>query len=174
MFLRRIIGAAGLEASLFQEVKHDPVATAQGLIIVLTVALVTGLVGAPKFAWALVAARVLWVLAVFIFLSLVIHWTGVKFFGGRATRWEAIRCTGFAYAPMLLMVLAFIPPVGEVLVWISLAWALVAMVAAVREALSVESARAVAVAITGWGITLALTAALVAVGLGIGPGMMLF
>jgi hypothetical protein len=74
---------------------------------------------------------------------------------------ELLRTIGFASTPGLLRIFGVIPSVTIPAFAIAAVWMLVAMIVAVRQALDYQStARAVAVCVIGWALTLACVIAL--------------
>src|SRR5436190_18254650 len=110
MLFQRMVRAAKLDVSLYEEVEHDKTATGQAAIVVLIAVLLPAIgsillhfdpIGLLKL---IVAQLIAWV--VFAFLTCII---GVKVFGGQADTGEMMRTIGFASTPM---VLGIIPIVG--------------------------------------------------------------
>lgn len=157
-FGERLWGALRLEANVYEEVEHDPdalgqaagviaiAAVAQGLSVV-TVNGFAGLVGGVVFAFAL------W------FLETAIVWgIGVKAMNHTSDYFELLRTLGFASAPKILMAIAIIP-LGPLLFVLRLGvfvLTLIAFVIAVRQALDVQTGRAVLVCGIAIGIELVL------------------
>ncbi|MDO8690902.1 MAG: Yip1 family protein [Dehalococcoidia bacterium] len=148
MLWDRMIRAAKLDATLYDEVEKDPNATSQALLVVLIVAVLAGIGGfrggVMGFIGGLVFAIIGWAV-----WSLVMFWVGKTFFKGTATYPELLRCVGFANTPNALGLLVFVPGVGPLIAGIGSLWALVAMIIAVREALDVSTVNAVITAIIG-------------------------
>ena len=163
-FLRRVLGAAALDRSTYEEVEADRQAAAQAVVIVLFASVAGGVgllgLGAPS-AQSLVAG---------IIGSLVgwIAWAALTFLIGTrllpepqtdADLGELLRTIAFAAAPGLLRVFGVIPFAGPSIYALASMWMLVAMVVAVRQALDYKSTtRAVAVCIVGWALSLAVAA----------------
>ena len=74
----------------------------------------------------------------------------MRFFGGTATPGELLRTIGFAQAPGVLNILAFIPVVGGLIGIITLIWSLVAGIIAVRQALDFDTGKAILTTVIGW------------------------
>ncbi len=153
MIWDRMIRAAKLDASLYNEVEQDSSATSQALLVVLMVAVLSGIGalrgGVGGFIFGLIAAVVSWAI-----WSFVLYFVGTTIFKGTATYGELLRCVGFANTPNALAVLAFIPGVGPLIAFVASIWALVAMVIAAREALDVSTGQAIITAIIGFLIVL--------------------
>ncbi len=153
-FSQRIVGAALLDVSLYEEVEADTTATSQAMTVVILASVATGLgvnasQGLSGFVAGSVAALIGWLV-----------WAGLTYFIGTRlfptpstdSSWgELLRTTGFAMAPGILSILAAIPVVGLLIAFAVSIWTLVAFVIAVRQALDYTSTwRAVAVCLTGW------------------------
>ncbi|MDP2662924.1 MAG: Yip1 family protein [Dehalococcoidia bacterium] len=173
MLWERMIRAAKLDATLYDEVEKDPNATSQALLVVLIVSVLAGIGGlrggVMGFVGGLIFAIIGWAV-----WSLVMFWVGKTFFKGTATYGELLRCVGFAFTPRALGLLAFVPVVGGLIALIASIWALVAMIIAVREALDITTVNAVITAIIGAVIYFVVIAVLGTIfGLGaVGVGMM--
>jgi hypothetical protein len=171
-YLQRLIGAAALDAAIYEEVEADPAATMQACTTVVISSLAAGIGSrglegntAGNIALASVVALMSWGA-----WALVTYGIGVRILPEPQTRsnvGELLRTTGFATAPGLLRILGILPGVTIPVFAVTALWMLAAMVVAVRQALDYESTgRAVAVCVIGW--TLAIVMA-VALGLFVGP-----
>jgi len=167
-FTDRMIGAARLEVSTYEEVEHDSSATGQALGVVVLAALAAGIGtllwgGIGLLIHAVIGAIVGW--AVWAFIIWLI---GTKLLPEPQTEadWgQLARTTGFAQSPGLIRVFGFIPVIGPLLNLIAFIWMLVAMVIAVRQALDYkETWRAVVVALIGWVANVAIFALLSSIG----------
>ena len=116
---------------------------------------VLGLIG------GVVGALVGWVV-----WSYVTYFIGTRLFQGRATPGEMMRTIGFAHAPGVLNILAFIPVVGAVIGIVVSIWMLIAGVVAVRQALDFDTGKAVITTVVGWLMLFVIAIALAAIGLG--------
>lgn len=138
----RMIRAAKIDRSLFEEVEADRSAMGQALGVVVLVGLATAIgVSAGGFGaavWGVVFGIVGWAIwAGFTYL------VGTYVLGTPETHadWgQLARTLGFAQSPGLLRVFGIIPGVGEWILLPVLIWQLVAMVAAVQSALDYTSA----------------------------------
>lgn len=170
-FLQRLIGAAALDAAIYEEVEADPTATGQAMAIVVLSSIASG-IGARGFGGSYTSIAFFGVVALLAWATwaLVMFELGGRLMAEPQTRTspgEMLRTLGFAATPGLASLLGAVPGITTrvfVLVWI---WMLLAMVVAVRQALDYRStAKAVAVCLLG-GI-LAATIALV-LGFFLGP-----
>ena len=163
--LDRMIRAARLDASLYEEVEKDATATNQALLVVVVASVCSG-IGA-SIAGALtgglgalgvglvvgvVAALVGW----FVW-SFVTYFIGTRLLKGpqtEATYGQLLRCIGFSDSPRVLGILVFIPVIGVGISLLASIWSLVAMVVAVRQALDFSTGRAIATCIVGFIVVL--------------------
>lgn len=163
-FLRRSLGAALLDAHVYEEVEADRGANLQAALVVVASAVAAGLGsianhGASGVVWYTVAALLGWYL-----WAVIAYWIGTRLLPGRYTRadiGELLRTIGFSSAPGVLRLFALIPPIAGVVFLVSTLWMLVAMVVAVRQALDYQNTgRALAVCAIGfpfYAVTLALS-----------------
>ena len=165
--LERMIRAAKLDATLFQEVEKDQTLTQEALTVVVLVAVVSGigsfignLVFGRGFGGAvlgLVGGVILAIIGYFIW-SFLTYFIGVNVFKGTAEYGELLRTIGYAYTPNVLGFFAFIPCLGQIIGLVGAIWALVAGVIAVREALNFDTTKAVLTVVIGWVVMLVLIA----------------
>jgi hypothetical protein len=173
-YLQRLVGAAALDAAIYEEVEGDERATMQAAATVLLSSAAAG-VGAVGFGGN-AAANVAFVSFVALLAwaawVLVIFEIGVGLMPQSSTQssvGELLRTIGFATAPGLLRVFGVLPGVTIPVFVVTAIWMLAAMVVAVRQALDYDSTwRALAVCGLGW--ALAIT---IALGLGVifGPAL---
>lgn len=174
MFIRRLVGAAMLDAATYEEVEADRAATPQALAVVVLSSLAAG-IGAKGstsgvatlafFAGASVIALIAW--AAF---ALVAFEIGARLLPTRDTRvdvGELLRTLGFAATPGLIQVFGIVPGATVPVFTLAILWALVASVVAVRQALDYTST-ARALAVCGLGLILSLAVAVI-LGLLFGP-----
>jgi hypothetical protein len=152
--LERMIRAARLDASLYEEVEADPSSLGQATAVVVLASLAggigtAGVEGQPGFILGVVVNLIGWY--VWAFLTYLI---GTKLLPQPTTQADVgqlLRTLGFAAAPGLLRVVAFVPGIGPLVMLASALWSLAAMVIAVRQALDYDStARAALVCVIGW------------------------
>lgn len=138
---------------MYEEVEADRSATTQALLVVVLVAVATG-IGALE---AGIGALVLGIIFAVVGWAL---WAWIAFFVGttvlrtpetNADWGQLARTTGFAQAAGVLRIFGFIPVLGGIILFVTGIWQLVAMVIAVRQALDYESTgRAVGVVLIGF------------------------
>ena len=152
--IKRMMGAARLDAAIYEEVESDPSATKQALTVVILVALATGIgtfgTGGPAgLVVGIVAGIGLW--ALWAWITYFVGTTILKTGETEANWGQLARTLGFAQSPGLLKVAGFIPVLGPWVFTIASIWQLVAMVIAIRQALDLTSTwRAVGVAMVGF------------------------
>ena len=151
--LSRMIGAALLRAHTYEEVEHDSAATKQAAIVVVMVAVATGIgslsLGMTALIFGIVAGIVQW--ALWAFVTYVLGTTLFNTPQTEANWGQLARTTGFAQTPGLLRIFGFIPFIGPLLATIGTVWQFVAMVVAVKQALDYTSKwRAVGVVLVGF------------------------
>ncbi len=163
-FLQRVLGATMLDRRTYEGVEADRHATLQALAVVLLASVAGGIgalgirqMGSANVVVGAIGAMVGWV--AWATLTYVI---GTRLLPGPQTQadvGELLRTTGFAAAPGLLRVFGAVPSLGPLLYVVASLWMLLAMVVAVRQALDYTStARALAVCVTGWALSLIVAA----------------
>jgi hypothetical protein len=154
LFVERLIRAAKLDPSLYEEVEADRTALSQAMGVVILSSVATGigllpLVGLEGLLLGTGLALVSWYVWAYL-----IYLIGTKLLpepGTHATIRELLSTIGFASAPGIVRVLAFDPSFAPAVMLVASAWMLVAMIIAVRQALDYQSTlRAVVVCLIGW------------------------
>jgi hypothetical protein len=176
VMIERMIRAAKLDPQLYEEVEHDTTATTQAFTVVLVVAVATGighalgelLGGHPGAAVGGFIAGIAGALLGWVIWSYVTYFVGTKLFNGVATPGEMLRTIGFAHSPGVISIVSFIPFLGGLIAFAVSIWTLVATIIAMRQALDVDTTKAVLTALIGF-----IPAALISVIL-IGPFIALF
>jgi hypothetical protein len=157
-FGERLLGALKLDATVYEEVEHDPSAFGQAAVVVGLSSIAQGL-GAfhdagmggslagfvGSFAGWFIGAGLVWLI-------------GVKIMSCTSDYGELVRTLGFAAAPGMIGVLGLLP-LGPALPLLGLAifvLSTIAAVIAVRQALDVGTGRAVVVCILANLVPLAL------------------
>lgn len=161
MLFQRMMRAAMLDRTLYNEVEGDESLTTEAGIVVVLAALAAGigsflslLIAHATFGWALrgLFGGILSALIGWAIMAFLCYWVGTSFFGGKATFGELLRTLGYARAPAVLLILNFIPVLGyivSVVVWV---WTLVTLVIAVQESLDVEIGPAIIVCLIAWAV----------------------
>jgi hypothetical protein len=152
----RMKGAAFLNVDTYEEVEHDQSATAQAAAIVAGVAVAraigasgTGALGAFSAAGAALIGWLLW--------AGIAYLVGSKVFSAEATWGEVMRTMGFAQAPGVLWLLAFLPIVGWFLDMLLPLWIAVAAFIALRQALDIGNGNTLLTILVGWFLYTALS-----------------
>ncbi len=143
----RMVGAALLDVSTYEEVESDSSATTQAAIVVVLVAAcrAIGTWGGPGMIAGAVTALVGWLL-----WAGITYFIGTRLFDGQATWGELLRTIGFAQAPGVLFLLGLLPFLRGLLGFALLIWLLAAGIVAIRQALDVTTGKAVLTAVIGW------------------------
>ena len=171
-FSERLIGAARLDAGIFEEVEADVRGTGQAMAVVVfsSVAAGVGAIRLSSLGPRPLIVGTLAALAGWIAWAMLTYLIGTQVLPEPQTRsnlGELLRTTGFASAPGILRLLGVAPGLGGVIYIVTSIWMLAAMVVGVRQALDyTTTGRAVAVCAAGW--VLSLTIAVV-VGIMFGP-----
>ena len=161
-----------LDPAIYEDVEADKTATIQACATVVLSSVAAGVgvreLGAqtlPTVAFVSAIALLTWSTWALITFSI-----GVRIMPEPQTRsnvGELLRTIGFATAPGCLRVLGIVPGATIPVFALTAIWMLAAMVVAVRQALDYQTmARAVAVCILGWVLSIALA---IALGLMFGP-----
>jgi hypothetical protein len=176
--MERAIGAAKLDATVYEDVEADPAALGQALTVVVVASIASGLgSGAASggigfsLVGGVIGALIGWF--VWAFTAWVV---GTKLLPEPETKADfnqLLRTTGFASAPGVVGILGFLPAIGGLIVFLVSLWQLGAMVVAVRQALDYSSTgRAVLVCVIGF--VLQLVILFLVVGLMMGTAAALF
>ena len=170
--LQQLIGAAALDAAIYEEVENDSAALPQAFAIVIASSLAAG-IGARGFT-DITASGVLLYSAIALVSwaawALITFEIGARLMPEPQTRVDVgqlLRTIGFASTPGLLRVLGIMPAVSLPVFVVTTGWMLLAMIVAVRQALDYRSTRA-AVAVCALGLILSIAIA-VALGVLFGP-----
>ena len=160
--LERMIGAAMLRASTYEEIEADNSALPQaiGVVIIVTLCGIVGnVIAGATSGGEEDPLRVLWAVlngGLFGLLRWALWVTLILLVGGKIlktdstnTNWAELgRVVGFAYVPGVITLLAFLPGIGSLMGYIAFFWTLVAVVIAIRHALDFEGiGRAIVVAV---------------------------
>jgi hypothetical protein len=154
--LKRISGAARLDARTYEDVESDPTSTGQALLVIVLSSVAGGIglmtVNPPGLRGLIVGTLV--TLIGFTAWAFVTFYVGTRMFPEPQTQadpGQLLRAIGFATAPGLLRVFGVIPGLASIVFVVVSLWMLAAMIVAVRQALDYSTtARAVGVCVTGW------------------------
>jgi hypothetical protein len=160
-----------LQAATFEEVEHDASATSQAAIVVLVAAVSRAFgsfAGVGLLFGSIIGAAIGWVVG-----SAVVLLIGTRVLPGKNTQadfGQVLRAVGFAQAPGVFAVLAFIPILGWLVLLVLFVWGLAATVVAVRQAFDYDDTlRAIIVCVIAW-VAMIFVTMLVAL-LGFGASM---
>jgi len=150
----RMIRAARLDASLYEEVEADSTATGQAAVVVVLSSLAAGFsvpfaIGVPGLLLATAFELLRWLV-----WAVVIYLVGTKLLPEANTKsdvGEMLRVLGFASAPGIIRVVGAVDALAGLTILVAAVWMIAAMVVAVRQALDYRStARAFAVCVIGF------------------------
>jgi hypothetical protein len=149
----RILRAAKLESSLYEEVEADRGALGQAIGVVVLGSVAGGIGGGGLLGPGAIAAGLARELLVWIAWAVLTYLIGALLLPEGPTRadlGELLRTIGFANAPCLLRIGGLVPGAAGAVFYITGIWRLAAMVVAVRQALDYSSTwRAVLVCVIG-------------------------
>ena len=164
--VNRCIRAARLDASVFNEVEHDPRLTSEAITVVAAVAVLGGIGSflSGLFTRGIIGAfgglivGVIMALVGYFIWSFICFFVGTRFMEGQAADVsEVMRPLGYAFAPQALALFNFIPCLGGLITLVGALWSLVAGIIAVREALDFDTGKAVVTVVIGWVIVFFLS-----------------
>ena len=152
-FTERMIRAAKLDASLYEEVEADKTSMGQAMGVVLLSSIAAGIgsssMGGSNFILVTIAALAGWYLWAYL-----TYFIGTKLLAETQTEadhGELLRTIGFSSSPGLIRILGIIPGFTNLVFSVTGIWMLIAMVIAVRQALDYTSTlRALGVCFIGW------------------------
>jgi hypothetical protein len=161
----RMIRAAKLDVTLYEEVEADEGAIGQAMLVVILSSLaggigagLSGISGQGSWLGFLIIGSIAALIGWFIW-ALLTFLIGTTVFKGPKTSaklGELLRTIGFSASPGVLRILVFIPVIGPIISLVAMIWMLVAMVIAVRQALDFSTARAVGTCVVGFIIQIIL------------------
>jgi hypothetical protein len=148
----RMIRAAKGDKGVFEEVEQDGSATTEAMLVVGLVALAGGIGSAIGQAFAgrpsnLVFGIVIGIAGALIgwaVFSGITYFIGSRLFGADATWEEVLRTLGYAYSPMIVQILVWIPILGGLLLLVAALWTLYLDFVAIRSALDIDNGKTIA------------------------------
>ena len=162
----RMLRAARLDASLYEEVEADKNTMGQAMLVVVLASVAAGIGSFAEGGVLGIVVLTLGTLLGWYIWALLTYFIGTRLLAEPQTKadpGELLRTIGFSSSPGLLRVLGIIPRLNQVVFIVAGLWMLVAMIIAVRQALDYSSTwRAVAVCAIGWIVQIALLVALFA------------
>jgi hypothetical protein len=145
----RMKGAALLHIDTYEEVEADHTATGQAAGVVALVAIAQAIGGAGEGGFGIFAGVISALLGWLLWAGIT-YLIGAKLFGGTATWGELLRTIGFAQTPGVLYVLGLIPVLGGIIRFGVAIWVLIAGIIAIRQALDINTGKAILTAVLGW------------------------
>jgi hypothetical protein len=159
--LDRIVRAIRLDWTVFREIAKDQNAMKEAAIIVVIVTFLEALGNAATAGNFFVGFFVSWIIGIlagWLLWAVITYFVGRTLFKGETDIPEMMRVLGYANAPYLLGLFAFIPCVGWLFPVIGWVLALVAGVFAVREAMDFDTGDAIVTVVISWIIAIAIRA----------------
>jgi hypothetical protein len=150
----RMIRAAKLDTSLYEEVEADRTTMGQAMAVVVISSVAAGIgnigqMGVGGILLGTLAALLGWYVWAFLTYYIGTRWLPEP--QTSADVGELLRTTGFSSSPGVIRILGIVPGIGGLLFLAAGVWQLVAMVIAVRQALDYRSTgRAIGVCLIGW------------------------
>lgn len=143
-FLYRVMGAATLDAGMYESIEHDRRTTRQAFAVVILASVAAGIgsSGLSMPAGRTIAIVTIGALVAWLAWAVLIVRIGGRHLPERDTEvslGEMMRTIGFAAAPGWLQALAAFPEISRPVYVISWAWMVAAMVVAVKHALDYRS-----------------------------------
>ncbi len=150
--IERMVGATFLSVDTFEEVEHDQDATGQAAMVVAVVAVARG-IGASGEGLVVASFAAIFALANWAIWAGICYLVGDKLFGGKASWGELLRTLGFAQAPGVLWIFAFLPILGWPLYGLLPLWVAVASFIAIRQALDIGNAKTMMTILVALGVS---------------------
>lgn len=168
--IERMLRAAKLDASLYEEVERDENSMGQAITVVVISSLAAG-IGSMGFGGPLgLLAGTCAALFSWIIWAVLTHFIGTTMLAEPQTSSsikEVMRVTGFASAPGVIRIFSFIPLVGNLVNFVAGLWMLAAFVVAVRQVLDYSgTGRAILVCVIGFIVQMIIFSLLAFMGLG--------
>jgi hypothetical protein len=150
----RMVRAAKLDVSLYEEVEADKSALAQAMTVVVLSSIAAGIGNVNQKGFTAMLLMIIAALIGWYIWAFLTYFIGTKILPEPQTKadtGELLRTIGFSSSPGLIKVLGIIPGLQGIVFPIASIWMLIAMVIAVRQALDYTSTfRAVGVCLIGW------------------------
>ena len=167
IFTDRIIRAAKLDVSLYEEVEADRGAWGQAMGVVVLSSIAAGIGSFEKAGVGGIVTGTIGALIAWYIWAYITYFVGTRFLREpqtQADHGELLRTIGFSSSPGLIRVLGIIPGLAGVVFFVASVWMLIAMVIAVRQALDYQSTlRAVGVCVIGWVVQMLILVLLFAI-----------
>ena len=159
---QRMIRAAKLDVSLYEEVEADPKTMGQAMTVVALASVAAGLgtisqTGMIGLIWGTISAFAGWY--IWAFITYIIGTKLLPEPQTHADHGQLLRTLGFAAAPGVIRIGGNVPLLGGLVQLTAAIWMLITMVVAVRQALDYTGTwRALGVCAIGWIIQVILYA----------------
>ena len=154
LFTDRMLRAAKLDASLYEEVEADKTAMGQAVTVVILASVAAGIGGIAKAGAGGVVMGTILALVGWLIWAYLTYLIGTRLLPEPQTKadyGELLRAIGFSSSPGVIRILGIIPGLFWIVSTAASVWMLIAMVIAVRQALDYSSTlRAVGVCAIGW------------------------
>lgn len=157
-FLRRVIGALGLDPLVYEEIEADRSAWVQAFLVVAGAGVAAGIgnAGITSSAASVVAVAAVSVVA-WLSWGALVYYLGTRALPDSETSadlGQVLRTLGFAAAPGLFRAFEVFGGMRWLVLPLTALWMIAAMVVALRQALDYSTTgRAVALAALGWIVT---------------------
>ncbi len=165
----RMIRAAKLDASLFEEVARDESTMGEAVTVVVIASAAAGiglaLAGPLGLIGGAIAALVSWFL--WAWLAFFVGTVMVPDPGTKTDLASVLRVTGYASAPGVLAIFGLIPLLGALASFIGSLWMLASFIVAIRVVMNFESnGKAILVCVIGWVVKLVIGGLFLLMGVG--------
>lgn len=150
--IQRSKAVATLDTRTFSEIARDPRALAEAAIVVATVAVARGIGGLNDGASGLIGGIILSLLG-WVIAAMVVYFVGTRITGTPTTSGSVeslMRTLGYASVPNIFAIFGFIWIIGGMILGVLWIWTLITTVIAIRAALNMGTARAVATGLLAW------------------------
>ena len=151
--IARIMRAIRLDWTVFREIAEDANAMSEAAIIVVIVTFLSalgGAIGADSFFLSFFVGWIAAIVVGWILWAVITYFVGTALFKGQTDIPEMMRVLGYASAPQLLGLLAFLPCVGFLFPLAGWLLSLIAGFIAVREAMEFDTGTAIATVVISW------------------------
>lgn len=178
--IENVLRAVRFDAAFYRGAANDERYNQQALTVVIIVAALSGLgaflgnlLGGNILValFGLVLGVVVTGVSYYVWVY-VVQYVGAQFFQGRATAPQLLRTLGYAYAPMALGLLSFIPCFGGLVALAGSVWSLACGFFAVREVHQLDDGKTLLTVIIGWVAVAIITAIVGIIGAIFGIGAM--
>lgn len=152
--IQRVVRAVTFDLKFYNEAENDTRLNREALLVVIIASLLSG-IGAIWGGFGAVLLGILSGVIGYYALAYIAFLIGTNFFQGQATIDKLLRPLGYAMAPTALGILGIIPWCTWPIILVGGLWSLACAFVAIREALELDTTKAVITAVAGmlvWGI----------------------